>query len=146
MQKHQFSPVLLGYLGLIPFIVSSVLVWIPEYHHIATQSLTTYAAVIVTFIGGVHWGIAMQTLNAIDNDHHSVSTQFIFSIIPSLVAWIAVVMNQSYSLLIIAICFVLFWYIEKVFFNKTLKNWYRSLRTNLTFVATICIVIGWLGI
>ncbi len=146
MQKESITPRLLGYLGLLPFIVSSLLVWVPEYHHYAVQSLTIYAAVIVTFIGGVHWGLAMQTSKTFSNhDDQYIRKQFIFSVIPSLVAWLAVVVAQQYSLIILTICFVSFWYLEKTIFSKALENWYTTLRNHLTLVATLFIVIGWLG-
>lgn len=146
MQKESFVPRLLGYLGLIPFIVSSLLVWVPEYHHYAVQSLTIYATVIVTFIGGMHWGLAMQAFKtSSDHDDQFLRNQFIFSVVPSLVAWLTVVVAQSYSLIILAICFVSFWYLEKSIFSKTLENWYTKLRNHLTVVATLFIVIGWLG-
>ncbi len=143
MQQNNVIPKWLGYLGLIPFIVSSVLAWIPELNQIALQSLTIYAAVIITFIGGVHWGQAMQITTQTNEPY--IRNQFIFSIAPSLVAWFAVVFVQPYALLIMAGCFVLFWYIEKTIFNKTLHNWYARLRNHLTLVATTFIIIGWLS-
>lgn len=146
MQKENFVPALLGYLGLIPFAVSGLLVWVPEYQLYAVQSITIYAAVIVTFIGGVHWGLAMQaSKTSNDRDDQLIRNQLIFSVAPSLIAWLAVVVAQSYSLIIIALCFVTFWYIEKTIFSKALENWYTKLRNHLTLVATLFIVIGWLG-
>jgi hypothetical protein len=146
MQKESTTPRLLGYLGLLPFIVSSLLVWVTEYHHYAVQSLTIYAAVIVTFIGGVHWGLAMQAFKTSSNhDDQYIRKQFIFSVIPSLVAWLAVVVAQPYALLILAICFVSFWYLEKTMFSEAVENWYTTLRNHLTLNATLFIVIGWLG-
>ncbi len=145
MQQH-IVPRQLGYLGLLPFIASSIVVWNPAYHDFALQSITIYAAVIVTFIGGVHWGLALQAQSSSGN--HKASTicnQFIFSVIPSLAAWLAVVVAQPYSLIIIALCFVTFWYFEKTFFNQTFENWYATLRNRLTLVATTCIIIAWLG-
>ncbi|MFK7816607.1 MAG: DUF3429 domain-containing protein [Gammaproteobacteria bacterium] len=147
MQKQHATPRQLGYLGLLPFMVSGLLAWIPEYHHFAIKSITIYAAVIVTFIGGVHWGLAMQaSKTSNDRDDPSIRNQFIFSVIPSLVAWLAVIMAQPYTLIILAICFVSFWYWEKTTYNKALENWYITLRNQLTLVATLFIVIAWISI
>lgn len=150
MKKEFFVPRLLGYLGLLPFILSSILVWVPEYHNFAIQSITLYAAVILTFIGGVHWGLAIQacktsSANERDQNDRALRNQFIFSILPSLVAWLAVLIAQPYSLLIMAIGFVTFWISEKILFSKALEPWYSTLRNHLTIVATLCIVMAWLG-
>ena len=54
----------LGYAGLIPFLGGALLVWLvwPQMpmHAYATMALSAYAAVIVSFLGGIHWGIAFR--------------------------------------------------------------------------------------
>jgi hypothetical protein len=142
-QTRVFIPRLLGYLGLIPFIVSSALIWIPLYHHTALESLSIYAAVILTFVGGVHWGIAV--LRTQQTSSLRVSSQFIFSVVPSLIAWITIVFINPYALIILAISFVLFWLIEKLHYQQPLPAWYSQLRNHLTLVATFSIIVGWLG-
>jgi len=50
----------LGYAGLIPFVVFSIGCWIPlPYVTNAPYILITYGAVILSFMGAVHWGVAM---------------------------------------------------------------------------------------
>ena len=134
----------LGYLGLIPFVISSMLIWLHPNQQLAFQSLSIYATVILTFIGGVHWGIALQT---IQNTGHTpnLSKQFIFSVIPSLFAWIALLLLNEDALIILALGFVLFWWFEKSFYQDTIPSWYARLRTHLTVVASLSIIIGWFG-
>eukprot|EP01036_Dinobryon_divergens_P049337 gene49337-66113_t len=52
-----------GYAGLIPFVLGAGLVWLvhPEVRPDVTLALAGYAAAIVAFLGGVHWGLAMRT-------------------------------------------------------------------------------------
>ena len=47
---------LLGHLGLIPFVLGAALTWAvrPEAHGFVTLALSSYAAVILSFLGGVH--------------------------------------------------------------------------------------------
>ncbi len=132
---------LLGYLGLIPFLCSSLLIWIPKFHQIAVHSLTIYATVILTFIGGVHWGIALQQTQSADNTNN----RFIFSVIPSLVAWIAVVFIKPYALIILIGCFIVFRLIEKRLYQQLIPVWYAQLRDQLTVIATLSILVGWVG-
>jgi uncharacterized membrane protein len=127
----------------LPFIVSSALIWIPLYHQTALESLSIYSALIVTFIGGVHWGIAVQLTQK--TNHSRTNNQFIISVAPSLIAWVTIVFIQPYALIILAISFVLFWLIEKLHYQQHLPAWYSQLRNHLTLVATLSIIFGWLG-
>lgn len=145
-QENALTPRYLGYLGLIPFLISSLLIWLPQFHHHAVKSLTIYAAVILTFIGGVHWGIAMQSMQTAEQvENKCPHNQFIFSIVPSLLAWVAVVFLESYSLIMMSLWFVLFWWIEKLHYQQRLPKWYSKLRNHLTLTATLSIMIGWFG-
>jgi hypothetical protein len=46
----------LGHAGLVPFAAGAALVWLvwPEAHPYTTLALSSYAAVIVSFLGGIH--------------------------------------------------------------------------------------------
>ena len=52
----------LGYAGLLPFVAGAGLVWLvrPEVHPYVALALSGYAAVILSFLGGIHWGLAMR--------------------------------------------------------------------------------------
>ena len=144
--KRTYIPKLLGYLGLIPFFASSILIWVPQYHQYGVESLKAYSAIILTFIGGVHWGLAMQSVqDANSPEANYYHNQFIFSVIPSLIAWIAIVFLKPFSLIILALCFCVFWFSEKLLYIHLFSTWYRKLRNHLTLVATLIIAIGWLG-
>ena len=142
-KENVLTPKLLGYLELIPFLASSLLIWTNQAHQYAVQSLTIYAAVILTFIGGVHWGIAVQQSMNINSNRFRY--QFIYSVIPSLLAWVAIVFFNSSTLIILGFCFIVFWWLEKTHYQEHLPSWYLQLRNHLTLVASLCIVFGWLG-
>ncbi len=53
----------LGYAGLIPFVGCAVALLIsgePQLRHIAERVLIGYGAVILAFLGGVHWGLVLR--------------------------------------------------------------------------------------
>ena len=54
-------PLWLGASGLIPFILLAGALWISpvDYHPVLHDWIRTYAAVILSFIGAIHWGVAM---------------------------------------------------------------------------------------
>ena len=52
----------LGHAGLIPFVLLALLVWLvnAELQAWVAIALVSYAALIVSFLGGIHWGIGWQ--------------------------------------------------------------------------------------
>jgi hypothetical protein len=52
----------LGYAGLIPFVLLALVLWLVDAQLQAWVSITlaSYAALIVSFLGGIHWGMAWQ--------------------------------------------------------------------------------------
>ena len=78
---------IMGLGGLIPFLSPPLLVLAGE-HTVANQAFllqTVYGAVILSFLGGVHWG------RALSGDRYGPSWQRLtWSVIPSLVGWMIV--------------------------------------------------------
>ncbi len=133
-------PNIIGYLGLIPFVISSLAIWITAYRELAYESLVIYASIILTFIGAVHWGFGSST-----SQENKSNARFIFSIAPALVSWLALLTMYEYVLPIFAICFVVFWWIERYYFAEILPIWYVQLRSRLSFIVVGFLLLGWLG-
>ncbi|RXU10950.1 DUF3429 domain-containing protein, partial [Pseudomonas syringae] len=78
---------LLGYGGLLPFISLALLIpFSGDYRPLFAIALVNYGAVILSFVGALHWGFAMT---AQDIKAEQRSGRFIWSVIPALIAWIA---------------------------------------------------------
>ncbi|PZP27276.1 MAG: DUF3429 domain-containing protein [Roseateles depolymerans] len=59
---HRLLAERLGYAGLLPFVLGCALVWLlggysPEQHAFVVDGLSRYAAVVIAFLGGIHWGV-----------------------------------------------------------------------------------------
>lgn len=53
----------LGYAGLVPFVacaLAMLTVGEPRIRHVAEHLLIGYGAVILAFLGGVHWGLVLR--------------------------------------------------------------------------------------
>ena len=52
----------LGYAGLIPFVLLALFMWIvsAEAHPFVAIALSAYGATIASFLGGIHWGMAID--------------------------------------------------------------------------------------
>ena len=132
---------LLGYGGLLPFIALALLLpFSLEYRPLWSVALVTYGAVILSFVGALHWGFAMtvQDLSA-----EQRRDRFIWSVIPALVAWAATLLPVSWGCLLLIVGFVAhYWQDRQLFRVISLPVWYLPMRLRLTSVASLCLLLG----
>ena len=104
----------------------------------ATLALAGYAAVIVSFLGGIHWGVALrQTAPA--------ASLFIWGVLPSLVAWLAVMMPASAGLVVQGVMLVACYAVDRrVYPQQGLAHW-LTLRFRLSAVAALSCFLGAAG-
>ncbi|UWN51512.1 hypothetical protein ASALC70_03739 [Alcanivorax sp. ALC70] len=55
-KRNRMAARLLGIGGLIPFYFCALLTWVETTRVWALDAVTGYAAVILAFLGAVHWG------------------------------------------------------------------------------------------
>lgn len=125
----------LGYAGLIPFVLGAVLVWAvtPEAHAYAAAALAAYGAVIVSFLGGIHWGHAMQ----MPPHSPAAASALVWGVMPSLVAWLGVLMPPHAGLVIIGMALVGCYLVDRRrYAAQGLAAW-LTLRFRLTAVASL---------
>lgn len=141
IKNNPFLPRLLGYLGLLPIIAPTLLLFLDSGHSaIWSHFLITYAAIILSFIGALHWAFAM-TINKLSEMDRKLT--FIWSVIPSIIAWISLSMNDYFALLLLAIFFILNLIKDKRLAKSVdLPDWYLPLRSNLTYAVTTCLTIA----
>ena len=132
----------IGYAGLIPFIVFSIGSWfqLPMISD-STYILTAYAAIILSFMGAIHWGIAMSSSEDQNGKY------FIASVIPGLSAWLALLMPQRYAIILLMVGFIALiiydWSVEK---PQRLPGWYIPMRNRLTLVVVMCLMFAQLSL
>ena len=100
--------------------------------------LSAYAAVILGFLGGIHWGQAFR-----QDDPPTLWLGW--GVVPSLVAWLAVMMPPSAGLVIhgvmLAVCYLVD---RRVYPAHGLAAW-LTLRFRLSAVASLCCFLGAAG-
>jgi ABC-type Na+ efflux pump permease subunit len=81
----------LGYGGLIPFLVLA-LGSLLDHHHGAAwrQALYAYGAIILSFVGALHWSLAMSLPELTERQR---SARYAWSVAPALIAWPAMLMS-----------------------------------------------------
>ncbi|MRS97923.1 DUF3429 family protein [Ralstonia pickettii] len=132
---------LLGIGGLIPFIVLAGLSLGDTSSRIEYQrSLLVYATCITSFVGAVHWGLALRTASA--TRVHRV--QLVWSIVPSLAAWVVAIGSEApIALVRMAVVLAVCWLTDAVFARRgAIPAWYFRLRSVLTVVAVASLALS----
>lgn len=126
----------LGYAGLIPFLAFTLGGLLDVYGEHAIRLFVIYSALILSFLGGIHWGVAMQSGG-------TPTRALKWSMIPSIIglgAFVAGIWWSPLTLLTILALTHLFWLnFEKRHLAEQL--WYLELRNRLTFTVVALHVI-----
>jgi Protein of unknown function (DUF3429) len=131
----------MGYGGLIPFLVLALAIWFadPAYRIVSSLALLGYGVVIASFLGAMHWGMAMR--NASSQSFALLG----WGVAPGLLAWGALMMHPSIGLLLIAgvlwACFA----VDRVMYPRSSVQAWLPMRLALTVVASASCVAGALG-
>lgn len=131
----------LGGFGIIPFVVLS---FAQTFATDALKSrlsfaLLAYGAIILSFLGGVHWGLAI----AVPQIDSTLWRRITLSILPSLVAWVALLMPSGIGLLILAGAFVAMLLVDiQASRVQEAPAWYPKLRWPLSCGAIATLLLG----
>lgn len=132
----------LGTGGLVPFVVlTSALFALPEHTRPQVLNwLIAYGAVILSFVGALHWGVAMVHTQMRDTDR----TVFMaWSVVPALAAWVALLLPAKTALLLMAATFVVHFAADRQLAQRfALPPWYLRLRAGLTGVVAPCLLLA----
>jgi len=127
---------LLGFGGLVPFAGCAVLMYSgsPSASIVALFANAVYGAVILSFVGAVHWGLTMRE----DRSPY----WYVWSITPAILGWLAIVLlDIKISLLALAIAFTLAWSVDRqASLRGLIPAWYMQMRHILTAGATISLL------
>ena len=130
----------LAYAGLIPFVLGALLVWLvrAEAHPYVALALSAYAAVILSFLGGIHWGMAMRLAEL---PPHVLW----WGVAPSLVAWPAAVMPPDAGLVVQGLMLLVCYGVDRRLYPPLGAAGWLTLRFRLSAVAALCCFIGAAG-
>ena len=138
---------ILGYSGTIPFISLAVILLLaqsssatPAESGLAASALHLYGAIILSFLGGLHWGRIACKPDIKPSDKWFL----IYSVIPSLMGWSSYLLSDIWqgaaSVLIAG--FIISFVIDIRFIKLgAWQSWMKPLRTNLTLVACFSLTV-----
>lgn len=124
----------LGFGGLLPFValLAALLMLDDEgrWHAVAQQLLVFYTAVIITFVGGLNWGIA---LTSEQYNHGQRKTLLTYSVLPSLVVWLLLLLPAETYLLASALLYLACYGIDSRLTLPHMPHEYAEMRRKLSF-------------
>ena len=133
--------------GTVPFVFLSVAVSTHLFSDIKVvmHLLLTYATVIISFLGGIHLGVALtqQSVN------RSITNLLVAeSIWPSLIAWGLLYTTEMHiQLLILTLLYALMWAIDSLLYNNNLlPQWFFNLRCIITPIVVVSLYVAYFGL
>lgn len=136
-----------GLAGLVPFIAGALGSWVlPDAAATwLVNALVAYGAVILTFVGAIHWGLALGLVHAEDTrpDATSILFGYAWSVVPALIGWAALLLPVTLGLLLLIVGFAVQLFIDaRLAAVHRLPAWYLGLRLLLTTVVVGCLVVA----
>lgn len=144
----------LGHLGLLPFFALAALTWWPAeagaggvaLARLAQLLLVAYSAVILSFLGGVHWGFALLAQGlARPALRHALT----WGVVPSLLGWLALLMIfVSIKAWLVFVFLIGDLLLCRLMDGALLRHypaapdWYLGLRTRLTSGALLALALA----
>jgi hypothetical protein len=140
-------PLALAIVGSVPFIALSAAVALQMFANTKTIStvLLTYAGVIISFMGGIHWGIAVVRYA----DNRKVANVLIAeSVATSLIAWSVILLGDTFTqLLVLTLLYTFIWAIDSILYSDDLiPVWFFNLRCIITPVVVVSLYVAYFGL
>lgn len=132
----------LGVAGLLPFVAGAVArFYVPSLLGVPIDTLVlVYAGLILSFVGGAHWGMASAALgdDAYAYDGPRVLT---VSVVPSLLAWVFIFLPPLWGLPAMATAFALVFAIDLWLTRLAYAPaWWLRLRLPLTLAVILSLL------
>ena len=136
-------PLVLGAAGLIPFVVLAVAEaagwqffgWSPAFQHAA---LAPYGALIVSFLGGIRWGLAVGM-----EDQREARVEYALSVVPQLLAWVSLAAPDPWDLRALAAIVIGLGFLDyTLVFRGKAPTWFGRLRLGLSAGAGFSLLLA----
>lgn len=131
----------LGYAGLAPFIGGVLFIWLlagriaAEPFVFVVGTLTSYAALVTAFVGGLPWGLAMCRP---DQDEAPTRQALWAGSACVLAAWVAMNMQPHAGLIVLGTLLIVSYLGDRKLYPRLGAEQWLTLRFRLSGVASLC--------
>ncbi len=123
----------MGYLGLLPFLIGMTGLWVDAPG--SGTWLAAYGAVILSFVGAMHWGSAARAGSY-------AAKPYVLSVLPALIGWVALLLPQALGLGLMGGAFLLWRWVEYRLLDRGQPGWLARMRGRLTLGAALSLLVG----
>jgi len=143
-----FSPWSLSLAGFLPFACLALLIIVSAGTHplgsLFVDMFKIWSALILSFLGGIRWGAAISNvpsnLELIETDQQANvnGSQLVCSVIPSIIALLALLLPSAYCIAVLMLCFCAQGAWDSISaLRGDLPKWMGKLRIVLTILVVI---------
>ena len=138
--------VIIGFLGLIPLIFGLIDLIINKSNYFFLINIPkVYGVIILTFLGGIYWGIILNPPNSIFLSKNLLNYTILWSITPSILGLIIFTIDTSYSLIFLSFGFCLCQTIDEFFYKRSFFSYnYIVMRRILTFFVISILIFSYI--
>ena len=133
----------LGHAGLIPFVGGALFVWLlvgridPQPFAFVVSAFTSYAALVVSFLGGLPWGLSMLQQGYDRPVSPAQKLGLIWGVVYSLAAWVALMMPPHAGLAALGGLLIGCYLVDRKCYPELGAAGWLKLRFRLTVVASL---------
>jgi hypothetical protein len=134
---------LLGIAGLLPFFTHALFAWITSPYEVAgvLRSQAHYAAVILTFLGALHWGVTIASPSI---QGSPAGLRMVWSVVPAIFAWVVSLLPVELSLPLLSGALAVALAVDWLLYRDTpVPRWFMTLRLVLTVGALATVGASW---
>ncbi|MBY0407607.1 MAG: DUF3429 domain-containing protein [Rickettsiales bacterium] len=135
--RNVFIAQALTYAGTVPLVAGVLAAYFRVEHLDVLHWSRLYAAVIVSFISGIHWGVQLF------HGEKSPRNLFITSNAIALLAWASLMFIEvKLALALQSLCFLYLLVLDyRLKEAKILPHWFYGLRNNATAIVVVCLMM-----
>ncbi len=125
----------LAYAGLVPFVLGCALIWLidpreEDPYRFVRFATATYAALITSFLGGIHWGLAFAR-GLLER------RALVWGVAASLLGWLGVLMPPHAGLALLGGVLIVCYAMDRRIYPQFGAADWLTLRFRLTAVAAL---------
>lgn len=128
--------------GLLPFVTGALGLWLtPEaWREWVMREFLAFAAVILAFMGAIHWGLAMRA----EEGSEGAPMQLGLSVIPPLLGWFALSLPTNLAIPVFFFAFGTLYFADIWAVRQGLAPaWYTRLRRPISLVIIASMIVAW---
>lgn len=126
----------LGYLGVLPFaacVLVATMTSVTPWRTLATDIMVAYGGIILSFLGGIHWGRVLL------QDSGDAPRVLHWSVLPSLLGLVVLLLPTVAALALLMVGFIVLYQCDLRVWRS--QDWFTDLRGRMTGLVVVLLAV-----